>query len=139
MRQLYSQIAVAIMAAVCAAALRWGGRSERRVAVVVALGWVATLVVQRVAGQVAPVLALMAVDGVAFALLLILTWRARTEWTVYAVALQGVTLGVHLLRLVSPDMSTWTYLTALTVAAYALLAVLAWGTWTAWRSRSISS
>ena len=135
MRQIYSRIALVVMLVVCGAALRWGGRLERRVAALVAIAWVATLVAQRMLGEVAPVHVLAAMDAVVFVLLLALSWGDRLDWMVYAVACQGVALGVHAIRMFSPAMSTWTYLTALTIASYGLLATLAWGTWTAHRRR----
>ena len=138
-RQIYSQIAFLVMAAVCGAALRWGGRLERRVAVLVATAWIGVLVAQRVLGEVAPVPVLAAMDVAVLGILLALSWGDRAGWTVYAVACQGVAVGVHAIRLFAPAMSTWTYLTALTASGYALLATLAWGTWAAWRARGLSS
>ena len=139
MRQIYSQVAFLIMAVVCGAAWRWGGRLERRVALVVAVAWIATLAAQRVMGEVAPVGVLAAMDAVVLLLLLALSWGDRAGWTVFAVAAQGVALGVHAIRALSPAMSTWTYLSALAAASYALLAALAWGVWDARRSRGLSS
>lgn len=129
MRQIWSQLGVVIMLGVCGAALRWGGRPERRVGLLIAAAWLATLVVQRLTGQVAPVRLLLGLDLLVFLALLALSWRDRQDWTIYAVALQAVALAVHALRLFSPAMSTWTYLSALAAVSYGLLALLVWGTW----------
>lgn len=135
MRQIYSQVGLVVMLAVCAAALRWGGRLERRTAVLIAAAWIATLVAQVVTGHVAPVGVLAAMDVAVFLALLALSWRDRAGWTIFAVACQGVAVGVHVLRLLSPSMSTWTYLTALAICSYGLLITLAWGTWASHRER----
>ena len=137
MRQIYSQVGLVVMLAVCGAALRWGGRPERRGAVLIGAAWIGLLVAQRLLGQVAPVVTLLAMDAVVFAMLLLINWTDRSEWLVYALACQGVALGVHLIRLLSPAMSKWTYLTALAIASYGLLLCLGWGTWTAWRERRL--
>ena len=130
MRQIYSQAGAVIMLAVCAAALRWGGRRERRVAVLLAAAWLATLLAQRLTGQVAPVGLLFALDAAVFAALLALSWRDRQGWLTYAVGLQAVALAVHALRLFSPAMYSWTYLSALAAISYGLLTLLGWSTWT---------
>ena len=135
MRQIYSRIALVAMLLVCGAALRWGGRLERRVAALIAVAWIATLVAQRALGEVAPVHVLAVLDAVVFVLLLALSWGDRLDWMIYALACQGVALGVHAIRMFSPAMSTWTYLTALAAASYGLLATLAWGVWSAQRTR----
>ena len=135
MRQLYSQVGLLVMLAVCGAALRWGGRPERRVALLLGAAWIATLVVQRLLGEVAPVLVLASMDAIVFAVLVTFSWTDREDWMIWAVACQGVALGVHAIRLFSPAMSTWTYLTALAASSYALLAARAWATWAARRAR----
>ncbi len=137
MRQIYSQVGLVVMLAVCGAALRWGGRPERRAAVLIGVAWIALLAAQRVLGQVAPVATLLAMDAAVFVLLLLINWTDREEWLVYGLACQGVALGVHVIRLLSPAMSKWTYLTALAVSSYGLLLCLAWGTWNARRSRRL--
>ena len=139
MRQIYSQVGLVVMLAVGGAALRWGGRLERRVAVLIAVAWLATLVAQRALGDVAPVYVLAAMDAVVFLALLTLSWGDRAGWMIYAVACQGVAMAVHAIRLFSPAMSTWTYLTALAAASYGLLLTLAWRTWTVRRARRMGS
>ena len=135
MRQLYSQVGLLVMLAVCGCAWRWGGRRERRAALLIAAAWIATLVVQRATGQIAPVGVLALMDLAVFLALLALSWRDRTGWVIYAVACQGVALGVHAIRLLSPAMSSWTYLTALAISSYGLLLALAWGVWGVLRER----
>ncbi len=104
MRQIYSQVGLLVMLAICGAALRWGGRLERRVALLIGVAWLATLVAQRVLGEVAPVHLLAVMDGAVFLLLLALSWDDRAGWMVYAVACQGVAMGVHAIRFFSPAM-----------------------------------
>ncbi len=123
------------MLAVCGAALRWGGRPERRTAGLVGLAWIANLLAQRLAGEVAPVRLVAAMDGAVFLLLLALSWAERRGWMIAALACQGLALAIHAIRLSAPAMSTWTYVTALTVVSYGLLAALASGTWAAARER----
>ena len=139
MRQIYSQVGLLVMLAVCGAALRWGGRPERRVALLLGGAWLATLVVQRVVGEVAPAPVLAAMDLAVFAILAAFSWIDREDWMICAVACQGVALGVHAIRLFSPAMSTWTYLTALAASSYGLLLTLAWATWVARRARRMGS
>ena len=78
-------------------------------------------------------------DAAVFVVLLALSWQERRDWLTLAVALQAVALAVHALRLFSPAMATWTYLSALAAVSYGLLMTLAWGTWRAWRLRGVSS
>ena len=137
MRQFYSQVGVVVLLAVCGAALRWGRRPERRAGAVFLLAWVTTLALQRLAGDVAPVVGIVAVDVAVFAFLLASGARDRAGWQVYAVAAQGVALGVHVIRLLSPGMATWTYLTALAASSYGVLLALAWGVWSARRERRL--
>ena len=129
MRQIYSQVGVLVMLAVCGFAWRWGGRRERRVALLIGAAWIATLVVQRLTGHVAAVEPLALLDGGVFLALLALSWRDRAGWTIYALACQGVAMCVHAIRILSPFMSSWTYLTALAISSYGLLLSLAWGVW----------
>lgn len=135
MRQIWSQAGLVIMLAVCAAAWRWGARLERRAAAVIVLGWTATLLAQRVMGHVDPVAVITTIDTLVFLAFLALSWGDRSGWVIYAVACQGVALGVHAIRAFAPAMTTWTYLTALAICSYGVLAALAWGTWLARRTR----
>lgn len=129
MRHVYGQVGLAAMLLTCGAAWRWGGRLERRTAAVIAAAWVFTIAAQRVAGHAAPVAALATADAAVFGALLALSWGDREGWMIYAVACQGVALAVHAIRIWTPSMTAWTYLTALAVASYGLLLALAWGVW----------
>ena len=117
------------MLAVCGAAWRWGGRAERRFALLISLAWLALLAAQAIAHRVAPVGVLAALDVAVFVAILAMSWRHREDWLVFATAVQGVAVGVHAIRLLTPRMDTWTYLTALAIASYGLLLLLAWATW----------
>lgn len=139
MRQIYSQLGLLIMLAVCGAALRWGGRVERRAAWLIGGAWIAMLVAQRLTGHVAPVAVLAAMDTAVFVGLLALSRNPAAEWVIYGVACQGVALCVHAIRFFSPAMSSWTYLTALAISSYGLLLALAWGVRRAQRHRGFSS
>ncbi len=135
MRTIYSQIGLAVMVAVCLPALAFGRWRERLAAACIAASWVATLVLQRALHHVDPWASLALMDLGVFAVLVALAWRHRSGWPIYGAAAQGVALGVHVIRALSPQMPTWTYLSALAVSAYALLLFLAWGTWSAMRNR----
>ena len=106
-----------------------GGRREKIAMGAVALAWVAMLVVQRLAGRVDPWSALVTLDGFVFFVLMALSWRDSAGWTIHAVGVQGVAMGVHVIRALTPAMPTWTYLTSLAVASYALLGVICAGAW----------
>ena len=139
MRHIYSLVGLLAMLVVCGAAWRWGARLERRAALLIAVAWIATLVAQRVTGHVAPVGVLAGMDVAVFMALLALSWADRGGWMIYGLACQGVALCVHAIRLLSPAMSSWTYLTALAITSYGLLLALAWGVWRARRrSRSLT-
>ena len=111
-------------------ALVRGGPSERYAIAVTALGWVASLALQAVAGVKDPLFGLAAIDMTAFVALLGLVWRPSRRWPVAAVGFQGLAVGVDLIRFASPHMSGWAYLTALAFAGYGLLASIVVGIWT---------
>ena len=104
MRELYSQAGVLVMLAVCAGALRWGGREARRVAGVTALGWTATLVLQAAAGAVVTGRALVWLDGAIFAAFLWIAWRRVRAWTVLLLTAQGLAMAVHVVRGFTPAL-----------------------------------
>lgn len=133
-----SAFGLAAMSLVCGSAWRLGGPLERRGAAWIAAAWVMTPLLQVLSGDYDPVLLFGVVDVTTLLGLATLTWRSGRVWPMVAVGAQALGVGVHLVRLLQPHMSAWTYLTALTLAAYVLLTALAAGTWThARRSRRL--
>ena len=129
------EIGLVAVTATCALALAFGGKVERRAGVWIWAGWVLSLFVQRLAGRFDPALLFSVVDATMLGVLVALTWRSGRRWTVWAVTLQGVEVGVDLLRLLTPRLHAWTYLSALAVVSYLLLASLLAGVWSSWRRR----
>ena len=130
-----SAFGLTAMSLVCGSAWRFGGSLERRGAAWIAAAWVMTPLLQVLTGDYDPVLLFALVDVTTLLGLAALTWRSGRVWPMVAVAAQALGVGVHLVRLLQPRMSAWSYLTALTLAAYVLLAALAAGTWTHVRRR----
>jgi hypothetical protein len=133
---VYGLVGLVVMAGVGLFALIRGGAAERYAMAVTALGWVASLAVQAASGVKDPLLGLLGIDVMAFLALVGLVWRSKRLWVVAAVACQSLATGVDLVRLVSPHMRGWGYLTALAVAGYGLLAAIGFGTATAKRPGS---
>ena len=119
------------------AAIR-GGPAERYAMAVAALGWVASLAIQAVAGVRDPLFGLLAIDFTAFVALVGLVWRSKRRWPLAAVGFQGLAVGVDLVRFASPQLNGRAYLTALAVAGYGLLGAIAVGSSTA-RRRSLET
>ena len=125
---LYGLIGVAALLCVGTYALIRGGAAERYAMVVTALGWIASLALQGLMGVRDPLFGLTVIDLAAFVALLGLVWRSERRWPLAAVGFQGLAVGVDLVRIVSPHLSGWAYLTALAVAGYGLLSAIAVGT-----------
>ena len=135
---LYSITGLALLAAVGVYALLRGGALERYAMGVATLGWLASLGVQSVSGIFDPVVGFLLIDTIAFAALVGLTWRSGRRWPLFAAGFQGLALSVDGMRVVSPHLSRWVYLTALAAAGYGLLAAIVFGTWEAGRLRVLA-
>lgn len=135
MGALFGLAGVVIMLAVVGAALIFGGDRERRAAVIAGLGWTGSLAVQILGHRLDPNLAFAMIDAFALLGLLGLVWKPGQGWPLAAVLSQGLAVAIDCVRLISPHMHRWAYLTGLAVAGYGLLAAIAWGTVNAVRAR----
>lgn len=130
---VYGLAGIAALLSVGLFALIRGGPAERYAMAVAAMGWVASLALQAVSGVKDPLEGLLGIDVAAFAALIGLVWRSRKSWPLAAVGFQGLAAAVDLVRLASPRLNSWAYLTALALAGYGLLAAIAFGVFTARR------
>jgi hypothetical protein len=120
---------------VCAFALLVGGARERWAAGAFAAGLIASLAVQRASERWDPAGALLLIDLALLAILGALAWRPKRAWPVAAVAAQGLTVALDLLRLTDMNIPAYTYLSLVAVAGYGLAAAIGWGAVEALRER----
>ncbi len=132
---LFGLAGVGIMLVVVGGALIWGGERERRAAVITGLGWGGSLAVQILGHRLDPNLAFAMIDAFALLGLLGLVWKPGQGWPLAAVLCQGLAVAIDCVRLISPHMHRWAYLTGLAVAGYGLLAAIVWGTVVTARAR----
>lgn len=135
---LLSLIGLLAIVAVCTFTAVLGSRRGKVAALAVLASVVVSTVVQRLAANWDPVWPLTAVDVLLLAILAGLAWRPRRGWPVWAVALQGLTVAIDLLRAAEIGMEPYTYLTAVNLSTYGLVAVIAYAGWAGRRGRRAS-
>ena len=135
---LYSQIGAALWLGVCAFALLKGDKAERIVSGAVVIAWLATLSAYRDTvplGYSSTAWAVMAIDALLLALLVVMSWRTDRSWLIWAAAFQSIIVLVHVITLLDIRIRAIAYLSAQTVGSYGVLVCLAIGTFWAWQTR----
>lgn len=113
------------MVLVCGGAFVWGGRTERRVAVVLFLAALATPWLQRPAPAVQ--YGFMAIDLAVAAVLVAWLLDSRRRWLVWLTGFQLLSLATHLGVALDRRISNLAYFSALVVYTYAGYAALGVG------------
>jgi hypothetical protein len=121
-------IGFVVMAAVCLYALIKGGRPEKIAAVVIAVAWAASALLQDRIHILSPQWAVAWLDVVLFVVLLGMALVWRRGWLMFASASQLLTAATHFTTLLDPRLFALAIITAYYIWSYATLGALAWGT-----------
>ncbi len=132
---LYSQIPVAIGVLVVTFAFLKGDEPERVGAGALAIGAMATLLLQEDARLYGLQWRLMIVETIMLAAYVALAWKSRRSWPVWAAALQSVVVMCHLLTTADPRPPLVAFYAVINLASYGILLALAIGVVQAWRER----
>ena len=131
---LPAQIFAGVALLICGFAFAKGGPAERTFAGAYVLAWFASLVAQNQAGAMFP-WALFAIDCVLLVVFAGLSWKFRSAWLVWAVALQALAVVSHIMNLFVVGPSTTAFYTVLNLTSYGILVALAVGAFWAWQER----
>ena len=132
---LPTQIFAIVALMICGFAFLKGGPAERAFASVYILAWLASLAVQlQTTREIFP-WALFGIDCVTLVVYGGLSWKYRSGWVVWAVALQALAVVCHIMNLFVVAPTTTAFYTVLYVTAYGILVALAVGTFWAWQER----
>lgn len=132
---LLSQIGFAAVVLVCGYAFLKGDEPERIGAGAYLLGLFASVLTQDKAALSGPQWGLMAIDGIMLAVYAGLAWKSRRAWPVWASALQGLVVMIHLLTLIDVRPPLAAFYAVINLASYGVLLALAIGTFRAGRER----
>lgn len=132
---LYSQIGFAVVVAVAAFAFLKGDEPERVGAGAYLVAMLASLLVQNDSRLYGPQWGMMAVDVVMLAIYAGLAWKSRRAWPIWGVALQSLTVMIHLMTAIDPRPPIAAFYAVMNLAGYGILAAIAAGTFAAWQDR----
>lgn len=122
-----------IMAAVCLYALLKGDRPVRITAIIIAIAWIGSALLQDRANMLATQWAVAWLDVALFGLFVAMALRWRRGWLMIACATQLLTAATHFTALLDPRLFALGIITAYYVWSYATLGALTWGTYRASR------
>lgn len=119
------------------AAMIWGGRIERCVAVFYLVAWMASMAshtpgIEYLHFEEATLL----VDAVLLLALLIVTVRAGYWWLIWSTSLHAIAVLGHLAKLVNPGISRLAYSLMAGISLYPTILLLALGVWLHHRRRT---
>jgi hypothetical protein len=117
-----------IMGVVCLYALIRGGRPEKIAAVIIAVAWLASSLLQDRLNILSPQWGVAALDGVLFFVFLGMAVYWRRGWLIFACATQLLTAATHFTQVLDPRLFALGVITAYYLWSYATLVALAWGT-----------
>ena len=104
------------------------GPIERQIAVVMAIGWAASLAVQSLSGRADPAALIAIVDGAVLAAFGVIFVRSRRFWVGLIANLQLLILVLSVTRVLRPALTALQYLNAIGFASAAIAIVLIVGT-----------
>ena len=120
---------------VCAFALWRGGSSERLVALMSLVAWLATVVLGEDQNWFAPQFGVLAIDIAFLVCLTTLALRTGLNWLLFASGFQLLAVGIHVAMVVDDAVRARTYQYALIIWGYLVLTSLAVGAWSHARER----
>lgn len=106
-----------------------GGPVEHRGAVLLTIGWAASLTAQIVSGRIAPGIWLTLIDLTVMIGLIALAWKSPHPWPAPACGFQALALAASVAKWVDPDLDDSIHLGLLAVTGYGVVGTLAWGAW----------
>lgn len=118
-----------VMGVVCLYALIKGGRPEKIVAVIIAVAWLASSLLQDRLNILSPQWGVAALDAVLFFVFLGMALYWRRGWLIVACATQLLTAATHFTQVLDPRLFALGVITAYYLWSYATLIALAWGTY----------
>jgi hypothetical protein len=119
---------IAAMLAACGYALLRGDRPARICAILIALAWMGSYLLQDRANNLAPQYAVAGLDIVLFLVFAALAFRYRRLWLIVACASQLLTAATHVAFVIDPRIAALGFMTAYYVWSYVTLMALAVGT-----------
>jgi hypothetical protein len=135
---LLSQIGFGVVVLVGGLAFLKGDEPERIGAGAYLLAVFVSVLVQDKAALSGPQWGLIAIDTIMMAVYAALAWKSRRAWPVWACALQGLIVMIHLLTLIDLRPSLAAFYAVINLASYGVLLSLAIGTLRAWRDRRLA-
>jgi hypothetical protein len=97
--QVFGWVTLALTCAV----VFWRGRRPERIGIsIVAVGWVATTLVQRLDSWYQPQFGIMSVDALILAAFIAMAFRYDRYWTICAAAFQAIAVFTHFVFLIDP-------------------------------------
>lgn len=117
-----------VMGVVCLYALIKGGRPEKIAAVIIAVAWLASSLLQDRLNILSPQWGVAALDAVLFFVFLGMALYWRRGWLIVACATQLLTAATHFTQVLDPRLFALGVITAYYLWSYATLMALAWGT-----------
>lgn len=133
-----SQIGFAVAALICGFAFVKGDEPERVGAGGYLIALFASVLIQDKSALSGPQWGLMAIDGLMLALYAGLAWRSRRAWPVWASALQGLVVMIHVLTAIDARPPLAAFYAVINLASYGVLLALAVGAFRAWRERRVA-
>lgn len=117
-----------IMALVCLYALLKGGRPEKVAAVVIAVAWLASSLLQDRLNILSPQWGVASLDVALFVVFVGMALYWRRGWLIIACATQLLTAATHFTQALDSRLFALGVITAYYLWSYATLIALAWGT-----------
>lgn len=137
---LYTLVFRVLLFLTFAAAMVWGGKVERIVAVLLVTAWAASQAVLAFSDVIylGFETGLLVIDVTLLAGLLIVTLRAGYWWLICTTSFQAVAVLGHLAKVVNPGMSRMAYALMANVSIYPTVIALGTGIWL-YRRRKIAA
>jgi len=132
---MHFAIAYGSLLIACATALIVGGRPERLTALACLVAVALTQLVKYGGDFVSFQIGVFLVDLGLLLGFAVIALKSDRFWPIPLCALQLITVGGHILRLVSSDQHPLIYETMVTAPFYPIMLLLAWGSVRAWRRR----
>jgi hypothetical protein len=120
----------------CAYALWRGDWPERCSAMMIALAWIGSYLLQDRSRNYDPQYWVAGLDVLLFVAFVVLTLRWRRLWLIVASATQLLTAATHMAFVIDSRIAALGFMTAYYLWSYATLAALVWGSWQAARARA---
>ncbi len=133
---MHFAIAYGTLFIACATALLVGGRPERLTALACLTAVALTQLARYGSDFISFQVDVFLLDLGLFLCFAVVALKSDRFWPIPVCALQLITVGGHVLRLLAPDQRPLIYKTMVTAPFYPIMLLLAWGSVRAWRRRN---